>query len=165
MLGSSNSLQLHVQVSVACRKTTTISRWFAASDFDAARSAASSFQDRVALRKPAGGEQLLARLQDVVFALDEIARRQTIDKTWRFVRSNAAGMAGHSFGAQTTLGVGGQVYPGHPGIKEPRIAALVALIARISTDWWRAHLMGDSAAKTHLQLHEGLDAGDVWQVG
>ena len=36
-------------------------------------------------------------------------------------------MAGHSFGAHTTLGGGGQSYPGHEGMKESRIAALIAL--------------------------------------
>lgn len=66
-------------------------------------------------------------LRDVVFALDEIARRKTIDKAWRFVRSDAVGMAGHSYGGHTTLGADGQTFPGHPGIKEPRMAALIAL--------------------------------------
>ena len=229
------------------------------SDIAAVRSVASGFQDRAALRKLAGSEQLLARLQDVVFALDEIARRKTFDKAWRFVRSNAVGMAGHSFGAHTTLGAGGQSFPGHPGIQEPRIAALIALspalpargdasqayaavtlptlcitgtrdgdvlgngitpqqragvfdalprgnkamlllkdadhmtfagvtgrsagmlpreavtaqlqpqhhgmTARISADWWRAHLMGESSARARLQQREGLDPQDIWQIG
>lgn len=72
-------------------------------------------------------DQLLARLEDVVFALDEIIRKKAIDKAWRFVRTDGVGVAGHSFGALTTLGVGGQSYPGHPGNKESRIAALIAL--------------------------------------
>ena len=186
------------------------------------------------------------------------SRRKTIDKAWRVERSDAVGMAGHSFGAHTTLGVGGQSYPGHPGIKEPRIAALIALsptlpatgdatrafavvtqptlcitgtrdddvvgnnatpdkraavyaalpagnkamlllkdadhmtfggvtgraagilprdlvttqlqpqhhalVARITTDWWRAHLMGDAAAKAWLQKPAGLAAQDTWQT-
>jgi predicted dienelactone hydrolase len=235
----------------------------AGSDIDAVRGAARSFQDRAALRKLGGSDQLLARLQDVVFALDEIARRKNdakaIDKAWRDVRPDAAGVAGHSFGAHTTLGVGGQSYPGHPGIQEPRIAALVALsptlpvagdanrafarvtqptlcitgtrdddvvgngatpdkraavfgalpsgnkamlllkdadhmtfggvtgraagilpreaittqlqpqhhelVARVSTDWWRAHLMGDADAKGRLQKPLGLATGDTWQLG
>lgn len=231
----------------------------AGSDIGAVRGAATSFRDRAALRSLGSAEQLLARLQDVVFAIDEIARRKTSDKAWRFVRSDAVGMAGHSFGAHTTLGVGGQTFPGHPGIKEPRIAALIALsptlpaigdanrafvavihptlcitgtrdddvvgnnatpdkraavfaalppgnkamlllkdadhmtfggvtgraagilpreavstqlqpqhhqlIARISTDWWRAHLMGDLKAKVRLQKPAGLAALDSWQAG
>ncbi len=229
------------------------------SDIDAVRGATTSFRDRAALRSLGSAEQLLARLQDVVFAIDEVARRKTTDKAWRFVRSGAVGMAGHSFGAHTTLGVGGQTYPGHPGIKEPRIAALIALsptlpaigdanrafaavtqptlcitgtrdddvvgsgatpdkraavyaalpqgnkamlllkdadhmtfggvtgraagilpreavttqlqpqhhqlIARITTDWWRAHLMGDASAKARLQKPAGLAALDTWQAG
>ena len=229
------------------------------SDIDAVRSVASSFQDRAALRKLGSSDQLLARLQDVVFALDEIARRKSIDKAWRFVREGAVGMAGHSFGAHTTLGAGGQSYPGHPGIKEPRIRALMALsptlpvrgdasqayadvklptlcitgtldgdvlgngatpnrragvfdalprgnkamlllkdadhmtfagvtgraagvlprevvttqlqaqhhalTARISVDWWRAHLMGAADAKAQLRQPAGLSAADSWQIG
>ena len=103
----------------------------AGSDTDAARSVASSFQDYSALRELGSSEQLLARLQDVVFAIDEIARRKTFDKAWRFVREGAVGMAGHSFGAHTTLGVGGQSYPNAVSIKEPRIAALIALSPKL----------------------------------
>ena len=99
----------------------------AGSDIDAVRGVASSFRDRAALRSLGSADQLLARLQDVVFALDEIARRKSIDKAWRFARADPVGMAGHSFGAHTTLGAGGQAYPGHPGISEPRVAALIAL--------------------------------------
>ena len=231
----------------------------AGSDIEAVRGVATSFRDRAALRKLGSADQLLARVQDVVFALDEIARRKTIDKAWRFVRSDEAGMAGHSFGAHTTLGAGGQSYPGHAGIKEPRIAALIALsptvpaagdanrafaavtrptlcltgtrdddvvgngatpdkragvyaalplgnkamlllkdadhmtfggvtgraagilpreavttqlqpqqhalVARVTTDWWRAYLQGDAAAKARLQQPTGLASGDTWQAG
>ena len=231
----------------------------AGSDLDAVRSAVSSFRDKTALRTLSSADQLSARLEDVVFVLDEIARRKTIDKAWRFVRADAVGMAGHSFGAHTTLGVGGQSYPGHAGIREPRIAALVALsptlpargdaaqafaaitrptlcitgtldddvvgngatadkragvfaalpqgnkamlllkdadhmsfggqterargilpreaattqlqpqhhalVARITTDWWRAYLLGDADAKARLQKPQGLAALDTWQTG
>ena len=108
----------------------------AGSDIDAVRAASEmkgSFRDRAALRKLGSAEQLLARLEDVKFALDESARRKTIDKAWRAVRVDAVGMAGHSFGAHTILGAGGQSYPGYPsysglaGMKDERIAALIAL--------------------------------------
>lgn len=236
----------------------------AGSDLDAVRKVASSFSDAAALRRLGSAEQLLARLQDVVFALDEIARRQRggpggLDKRWAAVRADAVGLSGHSFGAHTTLGVGGQSYPGYPGMNEPRIAALAAfsptlpvvgdaqqafagirrpvlcltgtldgdvlgngaspdrragvfaalpagnkaqlvlkdadhmtfggqtrraagilpraavtqslqarhhaLIAGITTDWWRAHLQGDVAARTRLLKPAGLDAQDIWQAG
>ena len=241
----------------------------AGSDIDAVRKAATSFKDRAALRTLASREQLVARLQDVVFVLDDIAGRKTMDKAWRDVRTDGVGMAGHSFGAHTTLGVGGQLYPGTASIKEPRIAALIALsptlsargdaaqafaavtrptlcvtgtldddvvgngatpdqragvftalpkgnkamlllkdadhmtfggrndepapsrgdwgrafgilprqpttaqlqpqhhalVARITSDWWRAHLMRDGAATAQLKSPAGLTPADSWQVG
>ena len=231
----------------------------AGSDIEAGRAVASSFRDRASLRKLGSAEQLLARLQDVVFAMDEIARRKTIDKAWRFVRADGVGVAGHSFGAHTTLGAGGQSYPGHLGMKDPRIAALIALsptlpaagdakrafaattlptlcitgtrdddvvgngatadkragvfaalpsgnkamlllqdadhmsfggvtgraagilpreavttqlqpqhhalVASITTDWWRAYLLGDAAAKARLVKPQGVALPDTWQIG
>ena len=47
----------------------------AGSDLPALRAVASSFADKAGLRSAAGPEQLLARLRDVGFALDEIGRR------------------------------------------------------------------------------------------
>ncbi|MBC7609408.1 MAG: dienelactone hydrolase [Polaromonas sp.] len=234
------------------------------SDLDAARRVASSFADAAALRGIGNAQQLIARLQDVVFVLDEIARRQradvaTPDKRWAGVRADGIGLSGHSFGAHTTLGVGGQSYPGYAGMNEPRIAALAAfsptlpvrddaqqafagikrpvlcltgtldgdvlgngaspakragvfaalppgnkaqlvlkdadhmtfggqtgraadilpraaatqslqaaqhaLIARITTDWWRAHLLADVAAKARLLQPSGLTPQDSWQTG
>ncbi|MBA3593796.1 MAG: hypothetical protein H0W47_08335 [Polaromonas sp.] len=97
------------------------------SDIDAVRGVSGGFADRAALRSVGNATQLLARLQDVAFALDEMARRKMTEKAWRSVRTEWVGMAGHSFGAHTTLGIGGQAYPGQPGLREPRIAALIAL--------------------------------------
>ena len=225
---------------------------------------ASSFSDSSALRGLGTAQQLIARLQDAVFALDEVARRRQggqtgMDKRWAAVRSDAVGLSGHSFGAHTTLGVGGQSYPGYAGMNEPRIAALAAfsptlpvrgdaqqafagikrpvlcltgtldgdvlgngasaekragvfavlpagnkaqlvlkdadhitfggqtgraagllpraavteslqpgqhsLIARVTTDWWRAHLLGDMTAKARLLQPSGLTPQDLWQAG
>lgn len=231
------------------------------SDLEAARQLARGGQGRAGLRSLASAEQLRARLDDVTFALDDIARRKTIDKAWANVRADGAGMAGHSMGAHTTLGVGGQAYPGTPSRAEARVAALVALspalpargdaqlafaavkrpvlclsgtldddvlgngatparragvfaalpaghkamllledadhmtfggtdrqgpavfaaqprsaatlaaqpahrqrVAAITTDWWRAHLLGDAAAQARLALPPGLGAGDVWRT-
>jgi dienelactone hydrolase len=230
------------------------------SDLDAVRGAASSFSDRQGLRRAAGPLQLLARLQDAVFALDEVARRHAAgDGAWSSVRPTAAGMSGHSFGALTTLGMAGQRYAGHPGLQEPRLAAFIAfspsapqsgdarlaferivdpmlcitgtrdddvmgtdatparrigmwedlppgrkaqlvlqdadhmsfagqagraveilprddsarrlqpqhhaLVAAISTDWWRAQLLGDTAAAARLASPAGLAPGDRWRTG
>lgn len=239
----------------------------AGSDFDAVMRALVKNRSRSGLQEVANAQQLLARIDDVVFAIDEIARRKTMDKAWRFVRADGVGVAGHSFGAHTTLGAGGQAYPVRGAVREPRIAALAAfspslpaagdavqafaailrptlcltgtrdddmigngatadkrvavyaalpagnkamlvlkdadhatfgggrgigrgndleaaqgragrepataqlerqhqaLVARISTDWWRAHLMGDRGAKRQLQNPDGLAAQDTWQTG
>ena len=97
------------------------------SDLDAVRAVASSFSDQRALRGVAGPAQLLARLKDVTFALDEIGRRHAAAQgAWAWVRPVQVGMSGHSFGAHTTLGMAGQRYPGFEGIDEPRIASFIA---------------------------------------
>lgn len=230
------------------------------SDIAAVRREARDFRDKGGLRRAAGPEQLLARLEDVVFVLDELARRQAAGAgRWRGIRAQAVGMSGHSFGAHTTLGMAGQRYPAHPGITEPRLAAFVAFsptvpargdpvqaferltrpvlcltgtrdddvlgngatperrigvfaalppgrkaqlvledadhmtfsgnsgaraeilprheaaialqarhqerVASITTDWWKAHLIGDAQARTRLIQPAGLAPGDRWQTG
>ena len=230
------------------------------SDLEAVRRVARSFSDQAGLRRAAGPEQLLARLEDVVFALDEMQRRQAAGSgRWSEARVQAVGMSGHSFGAHTTLGTAGQRYPGHPGMDEPRLAAFMAfsptlpargdpaqafarltrpllcitgthdddvagngatperrmgvfaalpqgrkaqlvledadhmtfagnaglrgealarhapartlqaqhhaLVAAITTDWWRAHLLGDAQALGRLTQPASLAPGDRWQTG
>jgi predicted dienelactone hydrolase len=44
-----------------------------------------------------------------------------------------------------------------------REAAHHALIARTSTLWWRAHLLGDADAVAALRAPQGLAPGDRWQ--
>ena len=223
------------------------------SDFDALRSPGG-------LRRAASGQQLLVRLQDVRFVLDEIAlRRRSNEPPWSMVRPDAVGLAGHSFGAHTVLGMAGQAYPGMASVVDDRLAAFVALspavpaagdarrafagitrpilcitgtrdgdvigngttperraavyaalpdghkaqlllreadhltfagraadapeslrrdvltrnlepahhalVAAVTTDWWRANLLQDTAARARLVHPEGLDAGDVWIAG
>lgn len=230
------------------------------SDLEAVRRVARSFSDQAGLRRAAGPEQLLGRLEDVVFTLDEMQRRQAAGSgRWAEARVRAVGMSGHSFGAHTTMGMAGQRYPGHPGMDEPRLAAFVAfsptlpargdpaqafarltrpllcltgthdddvagngstperrlgvfaalppgrkaqlvledadhmtfagnaglrgeglarhaparalqaqhhaLVAEITTDWWRAHLLGDAQALGRLTQPAGLALGDRWQTG
>lgn len=99
----------------------------AGSDLDAVRRVARDFSDRGGLRRAIGPEQLLARLTDVAFVLDELGRRQLAGRArWAQLNLGAVGLSGHSFGAHTTLGMAGQRYPGHPGIDEPRLAAFMA---------------------------------------
>lgn len=233
----------------------------AGSDWDAAHHAAGRLTDRGALQELASAEQLLARLRDVGFVLDEIERRHrsATSAAWAGVRPHGVGMSGHSFGAHTTLGMAGQAYPGTAARNEPRLAAFAAFspalpmageprqafaavtrpmlcltgtldgdvvgngstperrravfdalpgghkallvlqdadhmtfggqggrpfadrrrdpatrqaeaahraaIATITTDWWRAHLLGDTAAQTRLGHPAGLGSMDRWQTG
>ena len=250
------------------------------SDLAALRTVASSFRDQRALRAAASPAQLLARLRDVGFVLDEIGRRHAAahwstfvqagcgasllgtarrcaDGRWATVRPTQVGLSGHSFGAHTTLGMAGQRYPGFEGITEPRLASFIAfsptapmlgdaslaferitrpllcitgtrdadvagvgaspqrrmavfgflpsgskaqlvlqnadhmtfggqggraveiidrvqvtrelqarhhaLVAAISTDWWRATLQDDAAARDRLAAPPGLAEGDRWE--
>ncbi|MFM8769698.1 MAG: alpha/beta hydrolase family protein, partial [Rubrivivax sp.] len=97
------------------------------SDLEAVRQVARSFADQRGLRQAAGPDQLLARLADVKFVLDDIARRQALGAgRWGDVRAHEVGLSGHSFGAHTTLGMAGQRYPALDGLQEPRLAAFIA---------------------------------------
>ncbi len=40
-----------------------------------------------------------------------------------------------------------------------------ALVARLTSLWWRAHLLGDASAQGALRGWSGLEAGDSWAVG
>ncbi len=72
-------------------------------------------------------QQLLARLGDVRFVLDEVARRHAAGaQGWRNARPTQVGMSGHSFGAHTTFGMAGQAYPSMAALVEPRLAAFAA---------------------------------------
>ena len=96
------------------------------SDLDAVRQAG-GFGDPARLRSAASARELVQRLRDVVFTLDEIGRRHaSAQGRWASVRPHALGLAGHSFGAHTTLGMAGQTYSGFAGIDEPRLAAFMA---------------------------------------
>lgn len=228
------------------------------SDLPAVRAAASSFSDQVGLRAAAGARQLLDRLGDVAFVLDEVQRRRAAGQgEWARVRPVRVGLSGHSFGAHTTLGMAGQRYPGMEPIQDTRLAAFIALspslpalgdpvrafaaiqrpllaitgtrdqdvigsgatperrmqvfaalpaggkaqlvlqdadhmsfagqvgrateivpraalsrerqpahhtlVAAITTDWWRATLLDDAAARDRLRAPPGLAAGDRWE--
>lgn len=97
------------------------------SDLAGVRAAARSLQDRAGLRGAASPAQLLARLQDCRFVLDQIQQRHArgVDH-WARARPVALGMSGHSFGAHTTLGMAGQRFAGFAGVDEPRLAAFIA---------------------------------------
>ena len=79
-----------------------------------------------ALREAASAEQLLARVADVRFVLDELARRAA-QPPWSRVRLDAIGMAGHSFGALTAQALAGQRYALPLSLRDDRLKAFVAL--------------------------------------
>lgn len=97
------------------------------SDLDAVRSAARTFTDQRALRTLATPQQLMARLLDVSFVLNEIEKRHSAKQDlWYSARPTQVGLAGHSFGAHTTMGMAGQRYPSFEGVSEPRLASFIA---------------------------------------
>ena len=60
--------------------------------------------------------------------LDQITQRQARQQgPWAQVRAHRVGLAGHSFGAHTTLAMAGQRWPGLAGVDEARLGAFVAL--------------------------------------
>ena len=40
-----------------------------------------------------------------------------------------------------------------------------AVVAQLTSDWWRWRLLGDHAARLRLIAPAGLSAGDTWQQG
>jgi predicted dienelactone hydrolase len=65
-----------------------------------------------------------------------------------------------TFGGQT--GRPAEIVPREPITRELQTAQH-ALVAAITTDWWRATLLGDASARERLLAPTGLSAGDVWQ--
>jgi predicted dienelactone hydrolase len=83
----------------------------------------------VTLKKAASAENLLLRLQDIPFALDQLEacnRTETHALFGRLDRKKI-GMSGHSFGAVTTQGVSGQAFPLGLDYTESRICAALAM--------------------------------------
>jgi dienelactone hydrolase len=80
-----------------------------------------------ALVAAADGTQLRARAADVAFVLDELARRRARgDELLRRLQPEAVGLAGHSFGAHTTLAVAGQRLAGRAQLADARVRAFAA---------------------------------------
>ena len=81
-----------------------------------------------ALQTAASADQMIERLLDLRFAINELQRRATTGEAhWNRIRADAIGVAGHSFGALTTQAVAGQRYPGVDDLSDPRPKAFVAL--------------------------------------
>lgn len=80
------------------------------------------------LRAAASAEQLLARVADMRFALDELTRRKAAGQSpWQGVNLDAIGVAGHSFGARTTQVLAGERFAIGASLADPRPRAFIAL--------------------------------------
>jgi predicted dienelactone hydrolase len=80
------------------------------------------------LRQAASGDQLIARIGDVQFALDQVEAGVSIaDCDLGRAAADRAGVAGHSFGAHTTLAIAGQSFAGRMAGNDPRFRAAIAL--------------------------------------
>lgn len=83
------------------------------------------------MKTAANASNLRLRVSDVTFVLDELERRNASDPLLGSkLNLSAIGLAGHSFGAGTTLAMSGQNYPVGQrtlNFKDPRIKAAVYL--------------------------------------
>lgn len=74
------------------------------------------------------------RVQDVSFAIDELTRLNATNSPWRGrLDLKRIGVAGHSFGAHTTLATAGAVYSGRSGtgIGDSRVKAAIPMSAPV----------------------------------
>lgn len=85
---------------------------------------------RQRLARGATAEQMLGRVDDVRFVIDELTRLQKQPDAARWImRANLASIAvtGHSFGARTTMALAGERFPGPiKSLADPRITAFIA---------------------------------------
>ncbi len=86
---------------------------------------------RSKIGKGASGENLKLRAEDAIFVLDELARRNDNDAVLKGrLDLNKIGMAGHSFGALTTMAMAGQNFAiGNvsKSVADPRVKAAIYL--------------------------------------
>ncbi len=76
------------------------------------------------LSKAADTDEALARTQDVRFALDRLLAEQGAR-----IDASRLAIAGHSYGANTSLLLAGAAVPGYEGLAEPRFKAAVFISA------------------------------------
>lgn len=79
-----------------------------------------------ALTQAASPAQLRERVLDVKAVLDQLPQRQREDSRLQRLRLEALGMAGHSFGAHTTLALAGQRFRGQALGADDRLRAFAA---------------------------------------
>lgn len=120
------------------------------------------------LARGATAEQLLGRVDDIRFVLDEMARQQTQSDAPAWVKRadlTRIAMTGHSFGALTTMALAGVRHPGPiKSLAEPRIAAFIAFspsVQGLKRSWPERY--GDMS-RPFLSVTGSID-GDVMGTG
>jgi len=144
---------------------------------------------RQRLARGATAEQLLGRVDDVRFVIDEITRLQTKSDAPAWVKRadlTRIAMTGHSFGALTTMSLAGVRYPGPiKSLAEPRIKAFIAFspsVQGLKRSWPERYgamerpflsvtgtIDGDvmntgANAKSRAALFDAQPAGDKYRV-
>ncbi len=122
-----------------------------------------------ALRKAMAPEQLVARVADVKFAIDEIARKHSDSASpWAQVPVQKLAVAGHSLGARTAQALAGQAYPKAGGWSgaDPRIKAFIALSPALGKEVSERQAVQDAKAmrRPMLVVSGSLD-GEVLNNG
>ena len=88
-----------------------------------------------AMRRAAGRPRnAIDRAKDVSFALDQLTQLNQTNSTWRGkLDLTRVGVAGHSFGAYTTLAAAGAVYSGRATatLADPRVKAAIPMSAPV----------------------------------
>ena len=120
------------------------------------------------LARGATPEQLLGRVDDVRFVLDEFARQQAKTDAPAWVKRAdlmRIAMTGHSFGARTTMSLAGERYPGPiKSLADSRISAFIAFsptVQGVKRSWPERY---GEMGKPFLSVTGTID-GDVMGTG
>lgn len=120
------------------------------------------------LRTAANGENLRARITDIEFVLSELEKRNQSDPVLRNkLDLSKIGMAGHSFGAGTTLALAGQTYTvGRQTLcfRDPRIKAAIYLSPPVNLQGRDPHDMFGSITVPGLLMTGTEDNSPIGQT-
>lgn len=123
---------------------------------------------RQRMARGATPDQLLGRVDDVRFVIDEIARLQAKPDAPAWVKRvdlSRIAMTGHSFGARTTMALAGERFPGPiKSVADARVAAFIAFsptVQGVKKTWPERY---GSMTKPFLSVTGTLD-GDVMGTG
>ena len=134
-------------------------------------------------------EQLLGRVDDVRFVIDELTRLQARPDALAWIKRvdlSRIAMTGHSFGARTTMALAGERFPGPiKSMADPRITAFIAFSPTVQgakKTWFERYgtmhtpflsvtgsldgdVMGNgSNPKNRAALFDAQNAGDKYRV-